>query len=80
MDMKTLKEMMMQVVNRQPGLLFDLLEAPAGQPTTHSTNSPNWCKCYNCTDMPTDEEKLCCNCLPQNCISMRPVGIIYEIL
>ena len=72
---------MLELVDREPALVFDLCEAAAGGDQPHapppgSPTAPDWCKCGNCRQMPTDLEKKCCACLPRNCISVRDVRII----
>lgn len=71
-----LRGIVLQILERQPGLIFDLLEEDPPHPAPPpAAGSPEWCICNNCQDMPSDVERLCCRCLPQNCISDRPVCI-----
>ncbi|XP_070407658.1 P2X purinoceptor 7-like [Nothobranchius furzeri] len=61
------------VLDRDPGVHFDLL-ALSGPPATTppTSNQPSWCVCSHCRDMPTDLEKKCCQQPPQTCISTVP--------
>ncbi|XP_060565262.1 uncharacterized protein LOC132724420 [Ruditapes philippinarum] len=53
------KETLCQVVERQPGLIFDILDRVAsgqGQPGYHpqpGSSAPQWCYCSHCYEMPT---------------------------
>lgn len=74
---------MLQLVDREPGLVFDLCEAagvPAGDPPEEpvpgpSPNMSSWCKYNHRREMPTDLERKRCDCVPQNCLSERLVMI-----
>lgn len=60
MSVDNLRKLVLQVVQRQPGMLFDLMEVPPGEPAPPPTRGrPAWCRCDHCVDMPTDLEKLC---------------------
>ena len=72
-----LRSQFLLVLERQPGLLFDIIpllqgsqsqDIPADQPPP-----PNWCTCTNCKEMPTDVERKCCGANgPQYCVSTLP--------
>ncbi|XP_050401003.2 P2X purinoceptor 7-like [Patella vulgata] len=77
------KELLL-AAEKMPGLVFDIAES-ATKSTTQATDPDNtdpgpstciesadWCTCSHCREMPTDEEKLCCNMAPEFCISLRP--------
>ncbi|XP_054605979.1 uncharacterized protein [Nothobranchius furzeri] len=66
-------DILTMVLDRDPGVLFDVL-ALSGPPATTppTSNQPSWCVCSHCRDMPTDLEKKCCQQPPQTCISTVP--------
>ena len=69
-----------EVVERQPELVMELLQQqqqPDGEPSPLPPSTPWWCKCGKCIDTPemSDQERLCCGCQPQNCVSEREVSI-----
>lgn len=82
MDTAALRSIVVHILERQPGMLFDLLAtaAPGGQQPGPAPPAalPDWCTCDQCMDMPTDMERKCCQCQPQNCISLRPVSDFLE--
>ncbi|XP_065153424.1 P2X purinoceptor 7-like [Paramisgurnus dabryanus] len=60
------------VLDRLPGLLFDLLALQDNPQIPPVTGHMHWCVCSNCRDMPTDIERLCCGQHPDSCISKLP--------
>lgn len=66
-----LEGIFVQLANRNPGLIIDLLQdAPSNcSPDGQVTVNPNWCACGHCREMPTDIEKVCCGKTEQHCIS-----------
>lgn len=71
------KDLIMKMIDNQPGLLFHLLEdgsSGAGYHPKPSSNRPKWCSCDNCRPMPKQEEEICCGKVPQDCISNLPVS------
>lgn len=93
MEEVEVRQLLVRVLNRQPGLVFDLVEqpdpaapgaappdprpsGPGPAPPGPAPPKPAWCRCNNCHEMQTDLERLCCNCLPQNCTSERPVSTL----
>ncbi|XP_069109865.1 P2X purinoceptor 7-like [Argopecten irradians] len=77
MSAERLRDIVTQMVEREPGLVFDLCEVPGGSPpgdppAGEPSQTPSWCKCNHCREMPTDIERKCCDCLPNNCIANRP--------
>jgi hypothetical protein len=79
------KETLCQVVERQPGLIFDILDRVAsgqGQPGYHpqpGSSAPQWCYCSHCREMPTVAERVCCGYLPEHCLSLLPVNVFIEL-
>ncbi|XP_060594754.1 P2X purinoceptor 7-like [Ruditapes philippinarum] len=58
------KEILCMAVDRQPGLILDILDRiepaqPAGSHPQPGSPSPSWCCCSKCRDMPTVEERVC---------------------
>ncbi|XP_060576426.1 P2X purinoceptor 7-like, partial [Ruditapes philippinarum] len=74
-ESKEIKKLVIQLIKREPGLLFDLLEddgtPPPQPPHPAASNIPSWCRCLNCREMPTELERKCCGCKPENCVSQR---------
>ena len=83
MEAEKLRDIVLKLVDREPGLLFDLVEGVddgnGGSPSPN-TGSPSWCRCGNCREMPTELERKCCNCLPRNCVSQRDVSVCYVLI
>uniref|UniRef100_A0A8W8MMK5 P2X purinoreceptor 7 intracellular domain-containing protein n=1 Tax=Magallana gigas TaxID=29159 RepID=A0A8W8MMK5_MAGGI len=74
-----LRELVMSVCERDPSLILDIVDrasqAEAAQGGYHplpGSNSPNWCVCSKCREMPTEEERVCCRQTPSNCLSTLP--------
>ena len=63
----------MELMEVQPHVVFHVLDKAHEKqiPTSPkpSSTSPNWCTCGNCREMPTENERKCCEKLPQNCWS-----------
>ncbi len=86
------KEYLIQVVERQPDLMQDIVgrasarrggAGPNPSPDPEggqSRNFPDWCVCTRCREMTQDVEKLCCNMQPANCLSQREVSESYMSL
>lgn len=62
-------QLLEQVMNRLPGLMFDVLTLLQRNVPVLPEPQLHWCVCTNCRDMPTDMEKLCCRQDRQHCIS-----------
>ncbi|XP_070554571.1 P2X purinoceptor 7-like [Ptychodera flava] len=64
--------LILEMVERNPSMVFDLVKTPAPQQGYHpppSANQPSWCICSHCREMPTLPERKCCNKQPEFCIS-----------
>ncbi|XP_077869143.1 uncharacterized protein LOC144360125 [Saccoglossus kowalevskii] len=76
MPIKSKDKILMQMVDNQPSLVFNLVEERSAQLGGHhpssSTNNPEWCICRNCRQMPTQAERRCCRRQPESCISGLP--------
>ena len=70
-----LRELVVAMINDNPGLVFNVMEPADQQPGGYhpgpDDNSPDWCVCTKCREMPTDVEKVCCRM--QDCVSLLPV-------
>ena len=80
MEAEKLRALVLKLVEREPGLVFDLCEEDAPPPPPPPGNLaavPSWCRCGNCRRMPSDLEDKCCGCQPQNCVSKRDVSLFY---
>ena len=75
MDPEKLREAFVELMESHPSLVFHVLEPAARQPVGYHPpeggNSPDWCVCGRCREMPTDMEKVCCGF--ENCISLLQV-------
>lgn len=79
MPREATEQLLLQAVQRKPGMMWDLLkmqsEAGGGgapEPPHHENATPHWCVCGHCRDMPTVLEEKCCEI--QNCLSLSPVS------
>ncbi len=75
MSLEEHRELATQLLERQPGLLFDALmmhQHRHGAPPLAGVPGVPWCTCGNCRDMPTDREKKCCGQDSVNCVSQLP--------
>lgn len=69
------KKILFETIKRQPGLIFSLLnEGAIDSVDTDKRKYPTWCKCTHCKEMPTLKEKICCNKVPDHCISKLAVS------
>ena len=76
-----MKNLMQKVVSYQPALVLSLLEKGDGggyHPSASESNSPSWCKCNRCREMPTEVERKCCGYIPRNCVSMESVRLMSK--
>lgn len=74
MEEAKVREWLLLEIERQPAMMFDLLQTMERKPDEEKSPSdaPEWCTCRKCRDMPTDEEKLCCGQAPDTCLSQTP--------
>lgn len=79
MSAEGLRELVMQVCERDPSLILDVVhhtsQEERGRGGYHplpDSDSPDWCVCGRCREMPTEEERECCKQTPVNCISSQP--------
>lgn len=65
--------MLEKILNRTPGILFDvmsLMEVPPHPDPVPDPAALHWCTCQNCREMDTDIERVCCRQSLQHCISL----------
>ncbi|XP_071792702.1 P2X purinoceptor 7-like [Asterias amurensis] len=67
------KDLLRSLCERMPGLVLNILETSSNPAPPHhppaAQLSPSWCVCTHCREMPTQQEKLCCQQRPNRCIS-----------
>ena len=70
-----LKELVCRMLEHQPGLVMTLLEKGNPEqgyhPEPSPSTKPNWCKCTNCREMPTERESKFCAYVTANCLSCK---------
>ncbi|KAH3797624.1 hypothetical protein DPMN_151208 [Dreissena polymorpha] len=80
-DMKTmpreqLEEIILGVLDENPGLILDFHKPVArgegGYHPPEGAESPDWCVCGKCREMPTQAERICCEREPRHCFSLLP--------
>ena len=78
MEREKMKGIMLKLVDREPGLLFDILleddSDPPISPDPSTSSMLDWCRCGHCIQMPTELERKCCGLLPRNCASEQQVS------
>ena len=82
MNNAELRHVVLQLAERQPGLVNDLIfpvPPDQGYYPPVPTASPNWCVCSRCRQMPTEIERVCCEQQPEHCISRTPVSIYKNL-
>ena len=75
-------------VSYQPPLIMSPLEKGdegAGHHPSCNIQAPEWCKCGQCREMPTEVEIKCCGYVPKNCLSKEPanastVDVLFQTL
>ncbi|KAL3891404.1 hypothetical protein ACJMK2_003666 [Sinanodonta woodiana] len=68
------QDLLCKIVEAHPQFVFDILmksteEQQGGYHPAPGVTALDWCRCTHCREMPSDEEKMCCNQLPMNCLS-----------
>ncbi|XP_052213985.1 uncharacterized protein LOC127832518 [Dreissena polymorpha] len=80
-DMKTmpreqLEKIILGVLDENPGLILDFHKPVArgegGYHPPEGAESPDWCVCGKCREMPTQAERICCEREPRHCFSLLP--------
>ncbi|XP_071846719.1 uncharacterized protein [Apostichopus japonicus] len=71
-DSEQLRELVLQLMNSYPALFFDIWERQQHPQRMTIPDSPGWCTCERCREMPTVEERVCCLGTGDNCLSLRP--------
>ncbi|XDV31705.1 hypothetical protein PO909_002668 [Leuciscus waleckii] len=69
MNVAETQGLLLRVMNREPGLIFDVLQPPAHQEEQQLQDVPRWCSCTRCIEMPSDIEKKCCGMTDSTCVS-----------
>lgn len=80
MNVDIMRELLLGALEQSPSLILDLHEPPFRQPGGYhppeGTESPDWCMCNHCREMPTADERLCCQKAPEHCVSLLPVCVL----
>jgi hypothetical protein len=74
----------MELLRRQPAVFADMVNGQIGamvvappeprhEPPPPENESPNWCNCGQCREMPTQEENKCCCQTAMPCITTQPL-------
>ncbi|KAL7371934.1 hypothetical protein ABVT39_007194 [Epinephelus coioides] len=75
MSLEDYRDLTARLLERQPGLVFDLLaerQSRHGAPVSAEVVGVPWCTCNNCRYMPTDLERKCCGQDPAHCVCLLP--------
>jgi len=72
-----LRNLALKMIDAQPGIMLNLIDEPTeSQPGGHhpppGSNTPGWCVCGHCREMPTAVERVCCG-KRTHCLSRMPV-------
>ncbi|KAK7916713.1 hypothetical protein WMY93_012474 [Mugilogobius chulae] len=80
MGLEECQQLLHQCLQREPGLIFDILSHTPDPPPPGPPNPEQlrWCVCRNCKPMPTLHEQKCCG-ETVNCISMLPHMDLYIV-
>ena len=79
-----MKGLLLEICKQNPSVVLDVLavlskETKADVQKKRNQNSPSWCTCSHCTDMPRENERVCCKQIPKNCFSRLPVRYLDNI-
>nr|XP_022290919.1 P2X purinoceptor 7-like [Crassostrea virginica] len=69
------KQLLIKAGELHPSLLLHIIDRPAPQGGFHpqpSAETPDWCTCLKCRDMPTQAERICCGRPANQCQSLLP--------
>ena len=72
-----MRDVLTKAASIQPGFIVNLLEEIPIY-FAHRNSQISWCACFNCSEMETDEERVCCG--KQNCFSPQPVSFRFFYL
>ena len=77
MEREKMKGIMLKLMDREPGLLFNILleddRDPPISPDPSTYSMLDWCRCRHCIQMPTELLRKRC-LLPRNCASEQQVS------
>jgi hypothetical protein len=82
MPVEMMRDLLQRVIEREPGLVFDVLDSLKSPTTEEPQPEPPaadpepaaavpWCICNHCRQMPTLIERKCCQCR-ETCLAWRP--------
>ena len=78
LSMEQMKRLVDEMMKRNPSFVFNVVEEISktneeGEPLPPSSSeTPHWCVCSNCREMPTMAENVCCKGTPDSCVSQFP--------
>jgi hypothetical protein len=75
MPAEKLREVLKGVLQKTPGILFDVMEPEGGRHNPPPNADLDWCTCSNCTQMPSVAERVCCGHVPESCVTTWPVSV-----
>lgn len=75
------KDLLISTGRNHPSLFLDVIDRipHGGYHPQPGGNSPDWCTCMKCREMPTQAEILCCGRPPNHCQSDLPVHCFYDL-
>uniref|UniRef100_A0A8D0DBT7 P2X purinoreceptor 7 intracellular domain-containing protein n=1 Tax=Sander lucioperca TaxID=283035 RepID=A0A8D0DBT7_SANLU len=72
MDADDAHRLVTRVMDREHGLIFDVLQPAAQGAEAPLQGVTKWCSCSRCREMGTDIENKCCGMMEATCISRLP--------